>query len=120
MILVDTSVWVKHFRKGEPLLGKLLLGVSVLMHPFVLGEIACGTMSSRERVMDDLAALPSAAAATDSEALQLIEDRQLWGRGIGWIDVHLLASALLSGCRLWTLDERLGRAAEHVGIERFR
>jgi predicted nucleic acid-binding protein len=120
MVLVNTSVWVKHFGHGEPLLGELLLGVSILIHPFVLGEIACGTMKHRAHVMDDLAALPSAAAATDTEVLQLIETRRLWGRGIGWVDVHLLASALLSGCRLWTLDERLDRAAEHVGIERFR
>jgi predicted nucleic acid-binding protein len=120
MVLVDTSVWVKHLREGEPLLAEILSSDSILTHPFVIGELACGTMRNRAGVMEDLAALPGAAVATDQEALRLIEDHKLWGRGLGWIDVHLMASALLSNCRIWTMDRRLAAAAEQAGVRRFR
>ena len=81
------------------------------MHPFVSGELACGKLEDRTAVLSDLLALPAAKLASNAEVLRMIEDRRLWGRGLGWIDAHLLASALLSNCRLWTLDARLAKAA---------
>jgi predicted nucleic acid-binding protein len=119
MVLVDSSVWIEHFRKGHPALATLLNEASVLMHPFVLGELACGNLKKRAEILRDLEELPQAIAATHEEALDLMSKRKLWGRGIGWIDAHLLASALLSRCRLWTLDARLDRIAADVGVRRL-
>ena len=119
MVLVDTSVWVKHFRQGKAGLAELLRDASVLTHPFVVGELACGAMHNRAQVIENLVLLPAVAAATHQEVLELIEKRRLWGRGICWVDAHLLASALLSYCPLWTLDNRLNAAAELVGVGRF-
>jgi predicted nucleic acid-binding protein len=120
MILVDTSVWIAHFRKGGPRLGELLSEALVLVHPFVVGELACGNLKNRARILSDLGALPSAVSATHEEVMRLIEDRKLWGLGIGWIDTHLLASALLSNCQFWTLDGRLVRAAAAAGVKLYR
>lgn len=116
MVLVDTSVWIGHFRGQEIRLSSLLSDGLVLMHPFVLGELACGNLPQRARVLQDLKALPSATAARDSEALRVVEELKLWGKGIGWVDAHLIASALLSNCGLWTLDERLRKAARDAGV----
>jgi predicted nucleic acid-binding protein len=116
MLLADTSVWIQHFRRGEPHLADHLSEGLVLMHPFVLGELACGNLKGREETLSDLNALPSARAASDSEVRQLIEGRRLWGRGLGWVDIHLLAAVLLSQCRFWTLDKRLGEAAAELGL----
>lgn len=116
MVLADTSVWIEHFRRGRPEFAKRLSDGLVLMHPFVAGELACGNLMNRAAILSDLNALPSAKLATNTEVLQFIEDSRLWGRGLGWIDVHLLASALLSNCRLWTLDKRLGQAAIGLGL----
>lgn len=118
--LVDTSVWIDHFRKNEPALVELLSEASVLTHPFVLGELACGNLKKRAVILSNLEALPGAVPATHKECLRLIEDRKLWGRGIGWIDAHLLASALLSSCVLWTLDESLNRAATEARVKLYR
>jgi hypothetical protein len=120
MILVDTSVWIAHFRKGRTGLAELLSEALVLVHPFVVGELACGDLRNRARILSDLEALPSAVSATHEEVMRLIEDRKLWGLGIGWIDGHLLASALLSNCQLWTLDARLARAAAAAGVKLYR
>ena len=120
MILVDTSVWIAHFRKGGSGLAKLLSEALVLVHPFVIGELACGDLRHRSRLLSDLEALPSAVCATHEEVMRLIEERKLWGLGIGWIDGHLLASALLSNCELWTLDTRLARAAAAAGVKLYR
>lgn len=117
MVLVDSSVWIEHLRKGHAGLAALLNEASVLMHPFIIGELACGNLKHRAVIMNNLVELPSAALATHEEALDLLHDRKLWGRGIGWIDAHLIASALLSRCRLWTLDERLNRAAAAAGVK---
>ena len=111
MVLVDTSVWVNHFRHGGPQLAQSLEDGLVLMHPFVLGEIACGNLQKRSQVLSDLQALPLAVSAEHSEVMHLLERHKLYGSGLSWIDVHLLASSLLSHCRLWTLDSRLARAA---------
>ena len=111
MILVDTSVWIAHFRKGGPELSQLLSEGLVMVHPFVIGELACGKFERRARILTDLESLPRALSATEDEAMKLVEERRIWGLSIGWVDAHLLASALLSNCALWTLDGRLRRAA---------
>ncbi len=117
MILVDTSVWIDHLRSGEPALSEALEGGRVLMHPFVLGELACGNLKNRSEVLRLLGDLPAAPTATDPETLDFIERRALMGRGIGYIDVHLLASAALDGvARLWTRDKRLSAAAAELEL----
>lgn len=117
MILVDTSVWIDHLRSGEPALSEALEGGRVLMHPFVLGELACGNLKNRSEVLRLLGDLPAAPTATDPETLDFIERRALMGRGIGYIDVHLLASAALDGvARLWTRDRRLSAAAAELEL----
>jgi len=115
MALADTSVWIQHFRYGDRALADLLSDGLVPMHPFVWGELACGNLKDRAAILSGLPALPPAKVASNDEVLQFIEDRRLWGRGLGWIDAHLLASALLSPCRFWTLDKSLGRAATELG-----
>ena len=91
-----------------------------MVHPFVRGELACGNLKHRTRILSDLEALPSAGSATLEEVMQLVDVRKLWGLGIGWIDAHLLASTLLSNCQLWTLDEKLVRAAAAAGVKLYR
>lgn len=117
MILADTSVWVNHFRRSIPQLSQALLDGHVLMHPFIVGEIACGNLRARPKVLSDLQRLPSAVAADHEEVLGFLDRHRLFGAGITWIDAHLLASARLSNCRLWTLDARLLTAATtlHLG-----
>lgn len=116
MLLADTSVWIDHLRRGDPNFADRLHEGQVLMHSFVCGELACGNLKDRVMILSYLNALPPAKLASNSEVLQLIEGRRLWGRGLGWVDVHLLASALLSRSRLWTLDTRLAKAAEELGL----
>lgn len=117
MILVDTSVWVDHLSDGAPALAAALEQGSVLMHPFVLGELACGNLKNRGEVLRLLGDLPAAPLATDPEALNYIERRALMGRGIGYVDVHLLASAALAGAaRLWTRDKRLAAVAADLKL----
>jgi len=117
MILVDTSVWVEHLRRGTAALATALEGGEVLTHPFVVGELACGNLKNRGEVLGLLGELPSAPVVTHAEALAFIERRALVGRGIGYIDVHLLASALLAGtARLWTRDRRLAAVAENLKL----
>ena len=115
MILADTSVWIDHFRRGHPRLSELLEEGSVLCHPFVVGELACGNLQNRNEILDLLQALPIAQVAEHFEVLRFIEDQQIMGRGLGWIDTHLLVSAKLSGCPIWTLDKPLAKAAERLG-----
>ena len=116
MILVDTSVWVEHLRHGLPRLATLLQGGEVLIHPWVIGELACGNLRNRSQVLELLQGLPAATVASDAEVPLLIERERLMGRGIGYIDVNLLASARLSHCRLWTQDRRLVAVAEEQGL----
>lgn len=116
MTLVDTSVWADHLRRHDPALADLLEEGAVLVHPCVIGEPARGGVKRRDETLALLKALPVAATADDRETLSLIERRGLHGRGLGWIDAQLLAAALLTGCRLWTRDRALARAAADLGL----
>jgi predicted nucleic acid-binding protein len=116
MVLVDTSVWIDHLRKGNSALKELLSIEQVVCHSFILGELACGNLRDRATVLTLLRTLPKAPMAEDDEVLHLLDTRQLYGRGLGWVDVHLLASALLVDCAFWTLDRRLQLAAGRIGI----
>ena len=115
MILADTSVWIDHLRNGNQQLRRHLEDGNIACHPFVIGELACGRMPDRAAVLALLATLPLPPVADHDEALAFVEARRLAGKGLGWIDVHLLASAVLAGARLWTLDKRLRSAAEAIG-----
>jgi predicted nucleic acid-binding protein len=113
MILVDTSVWVDHLRRGDAGLAALLEEGRVLIHPFVIGEIACGVLSERSLTLELLGNLPAATTAENDEVLAFVEQHRLFGRGIGYVDAHLLASvALMPGTAIWTRDRRLLAAAE--------
>jgi predicted nucleic acid-binding protein len=116
MTLADTSVWVEHFRRGHTGLRKLLEKGEVIMHPFVYGELACGHLPDRTRTLSLLAALPSLTPADDSAVLYAIDLRKWSGRGIGWIDAHLLTSALLTRAPLWTLDRKLRALATEAAV----
>lgn len=117
MIVVDTSVWVDHLRIGLPSLVDALDDGLVLMHPFVFGELACGNLKNRTEVLQLLGDLPAAPTVTDAEARAFIERRSLMGRGIGYVDVHLLAAtALAVATRLWTRDRRLLDAAMKLDL----
>ncbi len=113
-VLVDTSVWVDHLRRGNQQLVDLLEGSRVLCHPHVIGELACGNLHNRAEILDLLDALPQATAVSSPEALTFLDAHSLYGRGLGWIDIQLLASARLTGCPLWTLDRRLAKAAAEL------
>lgn len=117
MILADTSVWVDHLRAGAPVFTALLDAGMVLAHPFVIGELALGNLRQREMVLKALADLPHASVATDAEVLHFIELHALSGRGIGYIDAHLLAAVkLTAGAELWTNDKRLHGVAVQLGL----
>ena len=115
MILVDTSVWVDHLRRGDAGLAVLLDRASVLAHPFVTGELACGSIAQRAQVIGLLEMLPQATMAQADEVLTFIERARLYALGIGYVDAHLLASvALTAGSSLWTRDKRLLAAAKRL------
>ncbi len=116
MILVDTSVWIEHLRRGSRGLATLLEEAQVLSHAFVQGELACGNLRQRQEILSLMGELPQAMSAEHREVLRLVDSERLYGLGLGWIDAHLLASARLTGCGLWTLDRPLQRAALRLGI----
>jgi hypothetical protein len=117
MILVDTSIWIDHLRIGDRRLGDLLNASSVLVHPFVVGEIALGQLRQRAFVLETLSGLPTATLATNAEVIGFINRHILHGRGIGYIDVHLLASTRLTpSATLWTKDRRLQTIAADLGL----
>lgn len=117
MILVDTSVWVGHLRAVDRALAELLDSGMVLAHPFVIGELALGNLRQREIVLTALSDLPSASIATDAEVLHFIGHHALFGRGIGYIDAHLLAAVRLTAdAALWTTDKRLHGIADQLGL----
>lgn len=111
MVLVDTSVWVDHFRGTEPHLQDLLRRGEVAIHPFIAGELACGNLSNRTQIMELLQALPQTTSATYDEVLDFIDRHGFFGRGMGFVDVHLLASSLLSHAPLWSFDRKLRERA---------
>ncbi len=116
MVIVDTSVWVSHLRQGSGHLEKLLMEGEVLCHPFIVGEIACGYLKNRTEILSLLQNLPMAQVAEHDEILDFIEHRKLFGLGIGFVDVHLLASALLDGVKLWTEDRNLKRTVSQLRV----
>ncbi len=118
MILLDTSIWVDHLRRGgDPRVNELLDHHQVLVHPMIIGELACGTLNRRREVLEALAWLPKAREASHDEVLALIDQRDLAGTGIGYVDAHLLAATLLTApARLWTRDRRLAAAAAALDI----
>jgi len=116
MVLVDTSVWVDHFRQRVSLLDDMLTSGQVATHPFIVGELACGNLKNRAEILTLLSNLPLLKTASHAEALHLVETHFLHGTGIGWIDVHLLSSALLNHALLWTRDRKLNAAARTLGI----
>lgn len=116
MILVDTSVWIDHFRNcNEHLSGYLNEGL-VYCHPFIVGELACGNLRNRKEILDLLSALPVVKFAAHEEVLQFISNHTLHGQGIGWIDAHLLVSTVLTNCKIWTLDKSLSNVARILDI----
>ena len=118
MILVDTSVWIRHLRSGDSHLASLLADNRVMIHPMVIGELACGHLRDREQLLGDLRSLPTAPVPANGHVLLFLEVYQLMGRGIGYIDINLLAAAALAGpVRLWTSDRRLLNAATEIGLE---
>jgi len=115
-VIVDTSVCINHVRVGDVRLASQLESGNVLVHPFIVGELACGNLRNRQGILSLIEGLPTPTLAEHEEALQLVEREQLHGRGIGWVDVHLLASARLSRVSLWTLDRRLSEVATSLGV----
>ena len=118
MILVDTSIWVDHLRRTDPDLSSLLSDGAVLSHPFVIGELACGGLSNRAEILALLSSLLTAELASHEQVLELVRVHALHGRGLGWVDVHLLAAALLTPCELWTRDKSLDAAARSLKVGR--
>ena len=121
MILVDTSVWIDHLRAGNEELARLLQSSQVLIHPHIIGELACRNLRNRQEIMSLLADLPTITVAADSEVLFFIEQQKLMGQGIGYIDTHLLAAvALDKPARLWSRDKRLVAAATKLGLAHYQ
>jgi len=115
MVLVDTSVWVSHLRDGSAGLEKLLNDGEVVCHPFIVGELACGNLKNRYEILTFLQSLPMAILAEDEEVLKFIENNQLMGKGLGYIDIHLIASAVLTDVPLWTFDKTLDNFTKKIG-----
>ena len=117
MILVDTSIWVDHFRSFDDTLALLLNSRRVLVHPYVLGELALGNFRRRDLLLSELQDLPQARVATAQEVLFLIDRLQLFGQGIGYVDAHLVAAVRLTGgSTLWTRDRRLHEICQRLGL----
>ncbi|OHE57589.1 MAG: ribonuclease [Thermodesulfovibrio sp. RBG_19FT_COMBO_42_12] len=117
MVLVDTSVWVEHLRSGNIGLKNLLNEGHVVCHQFIVGELACGNLSNRSEILSLLQALPLANHAEHEEAMYFIENYSLMGKGLGYIDMHLIASAILTKAPIWTLDKKLKEVSSKLGLE---
>ena len=115
-VLVDTSVWVDHLRKGDDHLVQLLENGKVICHPFVIGELACGNLKNRSTILNTLGELEKAPTIESDEYMLFIDQNKLYGKGIGFVDVHLLASALLAHATLWTADKRLKQIAIDLNV----
>ena len=116
MVIVDTSIWVTHLRQGSQQLGKLLMDAEVMCHPFIIGELACGNLDNRNEIISLLQSLPMAPTIEFDEFLFFIDRNHLMGKGVGFVDVHLLASAQLTGVPLRTADKRLKSAADQLEL----
>jgi len=116
MVLVDTSVWVSHLRKGNSNLKRLLNDGYVVCHTFIVGELACGNLKNRSEILSLLQALPMSIQAEHDEVMKLIENNQLMGKGLGYIDVHLLAAASLTEVLIWTIDKKLDDISQKMGL----
>ena len=116
MVLVDTSVWIDHFRRDNPALANLLEHQRAWTHEFVIGELACGTLRERSDVLYYLTKLPRVSTATHEDVMELVERRRLHGLGIGWTDAHLLTSAIIDGLVVWTGDKALQDAARRLSV----
>lgn len=117
MVLVDTSVWVTHLRDGNTELASLLNDGRVLCHPLIIGELACGNLKDRAVILSFLQLLPMSIEAEHEEVLSFIENNRLMGKGMGYVDVHLIASAVLTGVPIWTLDKKLAHAAQGLHMK---
>lgn len=116
MILVDTSIWIDHFNKKDARLITLLEENSVLVHPFIIGELACGNIKNRNEILELLDALPKISTVGFGEILFFINQHQLYGKGLGYIDVHLIASCIMDDAKLYTRDKKLFRIAKEFNI----
>jgi len=116
MVLVDTSIWVSYLKSGNVRFKELLQDGKVISHPFIIGELACGNLKNRREILSLLNALPGAVTASHEEVLQLIENHRLMGLGLGYVDVHLLAAALLTTVPLWSNDRNLREAAIRLQV----
>ena len=116
MVLVDTSVWISHLREGNAELAALLNEGEVVCHPFIVGELACGNLKNRTTVLSLLEALPTAVMGEHKEVLAFVENNDLMGKGLGYVDVHLIVSAALTDLSLWTFDKRLKRASSLLNL----
>ncbi|MCD6397042.1 MAG: type II toxin-antitoxin system VapC family toxin [Spirochaetaceae bacterium] len=119
MILVDTSIWISHLREGNKQLEELLMNVQVICHPFIIGELACGNIKNRNEIISLLQALPVTQVVDFDEFLFFTDQNHLMGKGIGFVDIHLLASAKLAGVKLWTADKRLASVADQIKLTYF-
>lgn len=116
MVLVDTSVWVSHFRDHNQAFADLLNEGHVFCHPFIIGELACGNLQDRAVILAHLTLLPLSQEADFDEALIFIESNRLMGQGLGYVDIHLIASAVLTGVPLWSFDKKLAQAADILHV----
>ena len=117
MLLVDTSVWVSHLSHGNSRLQKLLQASRVACHPFIVGELACGNIGNRTEIISLVQALPMLDVVEHEELLLFIEYNQMMGKGLGFVDVHLLAAAMLASIPLWTQDKKLKQACSRLNID---
>ncbi|MBU8869796.1 MAG: type II toxin-antitoxin system VapC family toxin [Gemmatimonadales bacterium] len=116
MVLVDTNIWINHFRKSNQDLVRNLNQGSVACHPFIIGELAAGNLKNRIEILDLFQSLPATPVVEPDEYLEFVSSRKLMGKGLGFVDIHILASAVLSGIPLWTGDKRLASSADDLGI----
>ena len=116
MVLVDTSIWVTHLRQGNRQLEKLLIDAEVMCHSFIIGELACGNLKNRNEIISLLQSLPMAPTIEFDEFLFFVDRNHLMGKGVGFVDVHLLASAQLAGTPLWTADKKLKSSADQLEL----
>ncbi len=116
MILVDTSVWIDHFHRRDEELKELLFSNHVCIHPFIIGELSCGSIGNRKEVLSLLRSLKIIDLVLEEEVFILIEERKLFGKGLGFIDIHLLASALINHVQIWTRDKSLKQIVRELGV----